>query len=196
MIFRDESEGLSNRRQRVKVSKQRLVETTPILADSPEALILSASDETPLLFSIPPFQMLPMISLGLGTSADEQATCFFFQNYVLQQDLYSRGNFQYLSDIYDCEEVGEGLADSISSLGLVGLAHFWGASSILAHASAKYNSALMTISTQLRTIEGAKSDQTMAAIMLLGLYEVGSLTLLFSFLIWESRQTHVAIDNR
>ncbi|PVH77619.1 hypothetical protein DL98DRAFT_495253 [Cadophora sp. DSE1049] len=177
MMFRDESEGLSSRRQRVKASKsqkQRATCATPLTTDSSLDLMMEISDEAPLSLSIPNFQMLPVISLGLGTSPEEQATCFFFQNYVLQKDIYARGNFQYLSDIYGCEEVGEGLADSISSLGLVGLAHFWGASSILAHATAKYNTALMTISTQLRTIEGAKSDQTMASIMLLGLYETNT----------------------
>ncbi|KAK0127531.1 hypothetical protein ONS96_007065 [Cadophora gregata f. sp. sojae] len=112
--------------------------------------------------------------LGLGTSPGEQATCFFFQNYVFQQDFSFRGNFQYLLEIYEQEDVKDGLADSISALGLAGLAHFWGAPSILAFASAKYNSALLTISSQLRTIEGARSDQTMAAIMLLGLYETNT----------------------
>lgn len=174
MIFRDESEGLSSRRQRAKVShaqKQHPADTAPIHTNNPEGVIVPLSDESRLSFAISDIQMLSMISLGLGTSPEEQATCFFFQNYVFQHDIYSRGNFQYLSDIYDSEEVGEGLADSVSSLGLVGLAHFWGASSILAYATAKYNSALMTISGQLRSTEGAKSDQTMAAIMLLGLYE-------------------------
>ena len=114
----------------------------------------------------------PMTQPSLRASPEEQATCFFFQNYVLQQDAFSRGSFQYLSDIYESEEIGSALADSVASLGLVGLGHLWGASNVLANATAKYNSALKTISMQLRTIERAKSDQTIIAIMLLGLYEV------------------------
>ncbi|KAH7327287.1 hypothetical protein BKA65DRAFT_528232 [Rhexocercosporidium sp. MPI-PUGE-AT-0058] len=133
--------------------------------------------------------MLPVISFSLGTSPDEQATCFFFQNYVLQQDMFSRGNFQYLSDIYGCEEIGSALADSVTSLGLVGLAHFWGASNILANATAKYNSALKSISTQLRTIEGAKADQTIIAIMLLGLYETNSCNSQHSMETWTRHIT-------
>lgn len=174
-MFRDESEGLSSRRQRAKASqsqKQRPALAKTKATDTPQALMVTVLDESQLSLLIPDVETLPVISFGLGTPADEQATCFFFQNYVLQQDVFWRGNFQYLSDIYGCEEIGTALADSVACLGLVGLAHFWGASNILANATSKYNSALKTISTQLRTIEGAKSDQTIIAIMLLGLYEV------------------------
>ncbi|KAH7403214.1 hypothetical protein BKA64DRAFT_641219 [Cadophora sp. MPI-SDFR-AT-0126] len=196
MIFRDESEGLSSRRQRAKVSKSQKqcpADAHPTLTDDredlTEELIIPISDDNPQSFWIPNFPMLPVISLGLGTSPEQQATCFFFQNYVLQRDMCSRGNFQYLPDIYGCEEVGEGLADSISSLGLVGLAHFWGASSILAYATAKYNSALMTISAELRSLKGAKSDQTMAAIMLLGLYETNTCNSRHSMVTWTRHIT-------
>lgn len=172
-MFRDESEGLSSRRQKASQAKKpRPTVLTPIPTDTPQALMVAVPDEFQLSLLIPDVQILPVISFGLGTSPDEQATCFFFQNYVLQEDMFSRGNFQYLSEIYGCEEIGGALADSVASLGLVGLAHFWGASNILANATTKYNSALKTISSQLRTIEGAKSDQTIIAIMLLGLYEV------------------------
>ncbi|KAG4439020.1 hypothetical protein IFR05_005484 [Cadophora sp. M221] len=172
MMFRDESEGLNSKRQRAKASqsqKQRPAVTKPKATDEPQDLMNSVPGESQLSLLIPDVQMLPVISFGLTTPPEEQATCFFFQNYVLQQDMFSRGNFQYLSDIYGCEEIGAALADSVASLGLVGLAHFWGASNILANATTKYNSALKTVSTQLRTIEGAKSDQTIIAIMLLGL---------------------------
>ncbi|KAK0122056.1 hypothetical protein ONS95_010320 [Cadophora gregata] len=178
MIFRDESGDLKSRRHRLKISqfpkKERLGNMTPTAADSTGALIITGSDRSPQPSSTTNCQTLPVMCLGLGTSPGEQATCFFFQNYVFQQDFSFRGNFQYLLEIYEQEDVKDGLADSVSALGLVGLAHFWGAPSILAFASAKYNSALLTISSQLRTIEGARSDQTMAAIMLLGLYETNT----------------------
>ncbi|KAH6720846.1 hypothetical protein BKA61DRAFT_471346 [Leptodontidium sp. MPI-SDFR-AT-0119] len=151
--------------------------------------MVTVLDESRLSLLIPDVETLPVISFGLGTPADEQATCFFFQNYVLQQDVFWRGNFQYLSDIYGCEEIGTALADSVACLGLVGLAHFWGASNILANATSKYNSALKTISTQLRTIEGAKSDQTIIAIMLLGLYETNTCNSRHSMETWTRHIT-------
>ena len=114
-----------------------------------------------------------VISVTLGPSAEEQATCFFFQNYVAEDDpLGASGSYQFLIDIYGCEEIGIALADSVSSLGMVGLANFWKAPSIKVKAHAKYNSALRTLASHLRDVEKAKSDQTLIATLLLGLYEV------------------------
>ena len=83
-----------------------------------------------------------------------------------------KGHVDYLSDIYSTEEIGSGLADSVTSLGMVGLANFWKAPNIMSNAVIKYNSAMRTISSQLRNVEEAKSDQTLISILLLGLYEV------------------------
>ena len=113
----------------------------------------------------------PMM-LDLGWAAEDQATCFFFTNYVLEKDQFTRGTYQYLSDIYGSEEVGRALADSVASLGMVGLSNFWGASNIMRNANVKYNSALRLVSDRLRSVEEAKADQTIIAVMLLGLYEV------------------------
>jgi hypothetical protein len=113
-----------------------------------------------------------LLPLGLGTSAEEQATCFFFRNYVLGDSKFINGEFQFLPELYGNQEVGTALSQSIASLGMAGLAHFWGASSIMSQAQAKYNAALRLVSSLLRNIEGAKSDQTLMAVILLGLYEV------------------------
>ncbi|KAL2061307.1 hypothetical protein VTL71DRAFT_7580 [Oculimacula yallundae] len=190
-MFRDESEGLLSKRQKVKAQSQKHRPAIPasLPAETAQSLIMAVPDDSQLSLWIPDVQTLPVISFNLGTSPDDQATCFFFQNYVLQEDMFSRGNFQYLSDIYGCEEIGSALADSVASLGLVGLAHFWGASSILANATIKYNSALKTISTHLRTIAGAKSDQTIIAIMLLGLYETNTCNSRHSMETWTRHIT-------
>jgi hypothetical protein len=76
-------------------------------------------------------------------------------------------------DVYRCEEIGNALADSVSSLGMFGLASFWKAPSIIYNARLKYVSALRTLASHLRNKEEAKTDQTLIATMLLGLYEVG-----------------------
>jgi hypothetical protein len=106
------------------------------------------------------------------TSPEDQATCFFFQNYVLGGQDMSKGSLDYLSDLYSSEEIGSGLADSVASLGMVGLANFWKAPNIMSNAAIKYNSAMRSISSQLRDVEQAKSDQTLVSILLMGLYEV------------------------
>jgi hypothetical protein len=130
-----------------------------------------------------------LLSLYLGTSAEDQATCFFFKNYVLADYKYHSSGFQYLLDVYGKEKIGTALSESVVSLGMVGLSHFWGASSIMAHANAKYNSALRLVSSRLRNIEEAKSDQTLIAVMLLGLYEVFSPNLPYSSSIQSNIST-------
>lgn len=117
-------------------------------------------------------QMGNLLSLELVTPTEDQATCFFFRNYVLGDYKYGNSDFQYLQDIYANEEVGPALSQCIISLGMVGLSHFWGAADLQSMAQAKYNSTLRVVSSLLRNIEDAKADQTLIVVMLLGLYEV------------------------
>jgi hypothetical protein len=169
MIFRDESQTLSIKRARQRDSSRTTTSTSKVLGISDKSLVPFQTNE---------FSESPPISpttLALGWAAEDQATCFFFKNYVLEKDQFIRGNFQYLSDIYSSEEVGSALSDSIASLGMVGLANFWGAPNIMANANVKYHSALRRVSSQLRNVEEAKADQTMIVVMLLGLYEVSLL---------------------
>ncbi|XMA11897.1 hypothetical protein WAI453_004688 [Rhynchosporium graminicola] len=191
MMFRDESEGLLSKRQRAKAQsqKQRPTVSLSLPAHTSQASIIAVPDDSQLSLLIPDVHKLPLIFFNLETSTDGEATCFFFRNYVLQQDMFSQGSFRYLSDIYEIEEIGSALADSVASLGLVGLAHFWRASSILAKATAKYNWALKAISSHLTTVDGAKSDQTIIAIVLLGLYETNTCNSRISMETWERHIT-------
>jgi hypothetical protein len=108
----------------------------------------------------------------LNTSLDQQATCYFFHNYVLEKHQYIRGNFQYLPDVYAHQKVGPGVSNIVIALGLAGLGHLWRSSDIASNAHKRYTSALWQVGTQLRDNGKAKSDQTLIAVMLLGLYEV------------------------
>ena len=177
-MFRDESQGLSEKHRRsneahfqVKSESSRPIDLPSTSVIDPQLALIKPPQSTQ-------FQPLPALTLSLMTSPEDQATCFFFQNYVLGGEDLSRGTLDYLSDIYISEEIGGGLADSISSLGMVGLANFWKAPNIMSNATIKYNSAMRTISTQLRDVEQAKADQTLISILLMGLYEV--LQILFS----------------
>lgn len=179
MIFRDESQALSTKRQRLANTRKprhavntppkddhlSLVHTSPTSADS---LLSTYSNST---------SPASILTLNFGTSAEEQASCFFFRNYVLEEHQFHNGNFQYLSDLYASEEIGESLLETVACLGLVGLANFWKASNIMRSAHAKYYSALRLVSSRLSNVEEAKSDQTLVAVMLLGLYEVRSLSI-------------------
>lgn len=116
---------------------------------------------------------MPNMSLpvGLCSSLESQAMCFFFSNYVLTED-ESVGNFQYLRDIYTNENIGPALSEVLVALGLAGLSTFWKAPALMTAANMKYTSAVRLINAQLDDSEGSKSDQTFVAIMSLCLYEV------------------------
>lgn len=101
---------------------------------------------------------------------------------------YGGGDFQYLPELYANEEVETALTQSIVSLGTAGLAHFWGAPNMLSQAHARYNSALRLVSSLLRNMEDAKADQTLIAVMLLGLYEV-----LHSYIPHHRIQTNILV---
>jgi hypothetical protein len=111
--------------------------------------------------------------LASSTSVEDQATCFFFGNYVSGADMLNTcGNYQYLSSIYTNQTIGISLRQAVSAVGLAGLANFWRAPNIMAKAKSAYCSALRLVNSRLGNIEEAKSDQTLVAIILLGLYEV------------------------
>ncbi|PQE05961.1 hypothetical protein CJF30_00004894 [Rutstroemia sp. NJR-2017a BBW] len=107
----------------------------------------------------------------LHTPVGDQAACYFFRNYVLG-DSSTNGPFQYLNSIYNNEIIGPALSDSIEALGLVGLGTFWQSPEMKFQANRKYNSALRLVSSRLRSEQEAKENQTLVAVMLLGLYEV------------------------
>jgi hypothetical protein len=111
--------------------------------------------------------------LAPSTSAEDQATCFFFGNYVLGMDVLNTcGNFQYLSIIYANQPVGAPLRQAVSAIGLAGLSNFWNAPNIMSQANRAYCSALRLVNSGLCNVEEAKTDQTLVAIILLSCYEV------------------------
>jgi hypothetical protein len=171
--FRDESQGLRIKRQRQKESQKAASSTS---SQSPTKVEHFSSSSKALTIPLSQVHALPKTTpllFDLGTSAEEQATCFFFKNYVFQDYKFqSRCDLQYLLNIYSSEEIGPALSESVVSLGMAGLSHFWRASSVMGHANAKYNSALQIVSSRLRNLEEAKTDQTLASVLLLGLYEV------------------------
>ncbi|TGO36881.1 hypothetical protein BHYA_0112g00200 [Botrytis hyacinthi] len=171
MIFRDQTHHYASKRR--TENKNRLVVSnnrSKALSDTPGTPIdpqLKCHSKTQLATQITP------LAPGLSTSSAEQAKCYFFRNYVLEDNSMS-GSFQYLYELYDNELIGPALTDSIECLGMVGLANFWKGSGFQFHANKKYNSALRLVSSRLRDEEEARADQTLVAVMLLGLYEINT----------------------
>ncbi|CAG8960462.1 hypothetical protein HYFRA_00008181 [Hymenoscyphus fraxineus] len=166
LMFRDESRNLIARAQRQSAPKSRTQASSKRIQDSEKRIItrdvLSISSQFVPSFSVP---------IGLETSTEEQATAFFFQNYVPDRTSFPTGAFQYLEGIFIHETVHEALKDAISALGLAGLSAFWRSPDILPKARIKYTSSMKLLSLQLKDAKEAKSNQTFAGVLLLGLYE-------------------------
>lgn len=169
-MFRDQTQHYANKSRtkdesRLVVSRRRTKAKNATSEIFIDPQLIDESTIQQLVIQTTPFR------LQLSTSPAEQATCYFFRNYVLE-DKSTSGSFQYLRDIYGSEIIGPALLDSIESLGMVGLANLWRSPDLQFHAHRKYNSALKLVSSRLRNEEEARADQTLVAVMLLGLYEV------------------------
>ena len=121
------------------------------------------------------------ISHTLPPSLEEQAKCFFFQNYVLEDCRASRGHFDYLPGIYMNLKVQRFLEDAVVALGLAGLANLTKGAKVMLKANIRYTAAVRAVSSALGEVEQVTADQTLIAVMLLSLYEV-----ILSTLIWFS----------
>ncbi|RAL62146.1 hypothetical protein DID88_002630 [Monilinia fructigena] len=174
MMFRDQTQHYANKIRthngsRMVVSRRRTKASNAISEISIDPQSIDEPMMQQLVIGTTPF------TLELSTSAAEQATCYFFRNYVLE-DKSTSGSFQYLHDIYGNEIIGPALVNGIESLGMVGLANFWKSQDLQFHAHRKYNSALRLVSSRLRNEVEARADQTLVAVMLLGLYETNTCT--------------------
>lgn len=167
MMFRDQTEDIASKgriqngivKSRVIPSRRKMLGESPVLS----------SETIPI---DPQLMAASLTTMDLCSSPEEQATFYFFRNYVLEDS--TSGYFQYLLNIYENELVGPALTETITALGMVGLSNFYKTPSILMSAHQKYNSALRLVSSRLRNIEEAKADQTLVSVIMLGLYETNT----------------------
>jgi hypothetical protein len=103
-----------------------------------------------------------------------QAPCFFFANYVLDDSSISSGYLNYLPNLCANEAASNFLMDAVTSLGLFGLAMKRHDSNALTSARLKYASALSQLNIALTSNGRALTDQALATVFLLGLYETNT----------------------
>jgi hypothetical protein len=163
-MFRDESEALITKAQKTKSRKAN---------SSQEFIKAPALDQTkPIAPPNMQFATVVTMSMGLNTSWEQQATAFFFRNFVPEKSSLPYGSFSYLEGLFACENVDQAIWDGVYALGFAGLSNFWKDSSMMNIATTKYTLALHRISSRMANSDEAKSDQTFAAVKLLGAYEV------------------------
>ncbi|CAG8981808.1 hypothetical protein HYALB_00004751 [Hymenoscyphus albidus] len=165
LMFRDESRNLIAKAQRQSPPKSRTQASSKRIQSIEKEIITRAVLSTGSHF-VPSFS----VPIGLETSTEEQATAFFFQNYVPDRTSFPTGAFQYLEDIFIHERSTKHSKMQSQRWDLQGYQH--SSPNILPTARIKYTSSMKLLSLQSKDAKEAKSNQTFAGVMLLGLYEV------------------------
>ncbi|PMD43914.1 hypothetical protein L207DRAFT_552359 [Hyaloscypha variabilis F] len=175
LIIHDESQTLSTKYSGGSEQNKspRSSRNSSVFSDDESTSSIARSyDDSRLERDIEPQAGFYPLTSPPGISAEDQATTFFFGNYVSSRNMLNTcGNYQYLPTIYSNQPVGTALRQVIAAIGLAGLANFWKAPNIMAQANRAYSIALQTVNVSLGKIEEAKSDQTVVTIMLLAQYE-------------------------
>jgi hypothetical protein len=108
----------------------------------------------------------------LEVSAEQQAVCFFFSNYILEPSKSVKSVYDYLPAFYNPEPGKSPLSCAIVALGLAGLSYRRSEPSLLSASKSAYSSALCLTNEALRNPVTAVTDATLISVLLLGLYEV------------------------
>lgn len=116
-----------------------------------------------------------LVPQSLSIPVDDQAPCYFMSNFVLNpKSESSRGYFDFLAPMIKHETPDSHLSLAFSAVALASLANRpqAKASSLINRAIGQYTRALGSINSALQNPSQQKTDQTLAAIMMLGFFEV------------------------
>ena len=124
------------------------------------------------------FQFLSTLDLKpLAPGILDQAAPFFICNYVAQSTgkpgLEYRGNHEYLPILHSTDSPSGPPSTIITALGLASLSNKRQEPSMMLDARRTYVKAMQLVTNALQDPVELKSDHTLAAVMLLGLFEVG-----------------------
>ena len=108
----------------------------------------------------------------LEVSAEQQAVCFFFSNYVMEPSKSGKYVYDCLPTFYNQESGKSPLSCATTALGLAGLSYRRSEPCLLFAAKSVYSSALHLTNEALRNPVTAVTDATLISVLLLGLYEV------------------------
>lgn len=112
---------------------------------------------------------------SLSIPLEEEATFFFFHNFVSTDPEIPKGSLNYLPTLYKQGLEGSPLPGIIASIGMASIANMRNAPDILIAAQRKHMLVLHVINATLQDLEKAKTDTTLMVVMLLGLFEVSTL---------------------
>jgi hypothetical protein len=135
--------------------------------DSVNALVSISKNQQQLCPDITQTESVPAV-LELGI--EDHACGFFFRHYVLESQ-HGRTYNDYLPALYSRESSSYALHCAVTAVGTAGLACNRSSRSLRLQARKQYSLALSSTNAALRDPSLAVRDETLASILILGLYE-------------------------
>ena len=109
---------------------------------------------------------------GFSVPLEDQATCYFFYNFVSQDPSSLQTYSHVMPTVYRQSSSFNALPNIIEAIGLAGVSNVKQAPQLMAAAGVKYARALRAITASIQDSKEASTDQTLITVMLLGLFEV------------------------
>lgn len=169
LMFRDQSKEVACKVQRIK-HKAKPKDSASVSVAAPDfcEVFRKSVDSDISLAS----ECLYDCWSNLEVSAEQQAVCFFFSNYVMEPSKPGKIVYDCLPTFYNQESGKSPLSCATAALGLAGLSYRRSEPRLLSAAKSTYSSALHLTNEALRNPVTAVTDATLISVLLLGLYEV------------------------
>lgn len=174
LVFRNETQATERRAR--KTSKK--LTTTIVLPDNSSSFpVISREDLDMMETSDSRNAMMMATSNALAIPVEQQAPCFFLQNYTLPPSDGGRGYFDFLAPLMRSEGPDSQLSVAFSAVSMASLANRPNTkgrdAGLMSKAVGLYAKALKATNLALQNPVQQKTDQTLAAILMLGFFEVG-----------------------
>ena len=168
LMFRDQSKQVAHK---VQGQKRKVARVSPERDKDISYELSQALSHRPRTGIRDWLANVTVVPLPLQVPAEDQASCFFFSNYVEPANAHN-SMYEYLPAMYGSTHRDSALFFVITALGLAGLSNHKCAPQLMSEATLRYDAALHLVNEMLGDPVTAKADQTLVSILLLGLYEV------------------------
>lgn len=147
----------------------------PVSPIPPTELIRDCNVKNPAIdFSAAPAQMVeytPIVIRGLSVPLEDEATYYFFHNFVSQNPASLAAYSHVMPTVYRQDSSFSALPKIIEAIGLAAISNVKQAPGLMVVAGQKYAKVLRAITASVQDSKEASTDQTLIAVMLLGLFE-------------------------
>ncbi|CZT08308.1 hypothetical protein WAI453_007314 [Rhynchosporium graminicola] len=184
LVFRNETQATERRARRAVNSKR--TGSQIVLANQQSSFSISRDEtnpqKSPTLIAPNPDQDMSgtVVPFGVPFVApsiplEQQAPCFFVSNFVIAPRQQSRGYFDFLMPMLKNESSDSHLSLAFSAVAMASLANrpnTRGQRMLFSQAIGQYAKALKATNLALQSPVNQKTDSTLAAILMLGFFEV------------------------